>query len=138
MSVIVVCPLLLKVFLSFIVSGKFLIKLLYPVQQSDQLLGLFPDDPVHIDQMLIRIIDHAMDLGVVLPDSEEQGSAAHKRLYIGFHLPEIFGQGFGKGRQQASLASHPRKARASLQRIYALLFLFFHRKLIKVKRLKMD
>ena len=123
---VVLDALLHEVFLTLGIPGKFPVEGLETGKQIDQFLWVIPDHPVYIDQMLIGVIDHTLRSRIRLANSEEEGATAHERFNIGRRHPEVFGQQVDKSRQQASLASYPREARAARQRIRAFIFLVFH------------
>ena len=109
-------------------SGMFFqsdVFVLYPGKHPDQLFREFLDDAVDIDQCLVGVVDDAADFRIGLSYSEEEGTTADKRFYIGIHLPEVFRKGFNKYGKQSSFASHPGEAGFSRQ-VGRRTFLFFH------------
>lgn len=44
---------------------------------------------VHVYQALVGVVDHAADVRMGLPQSEEQRAAANERFHIRFHFGKI-------------------------------------------------
>ena len=44
---------------------------------------------VHVYQALVGVVDHAADVRVGLPQSEEHRAAAHEGFHIRFHFGKI-------------------------------------------------
>ncbi len=110
-------------------SGMFLqcdVFVLYSGKYLYKLLRRFLDDAVDIDQCLVGVVDDASDFRIGLSYSEEEGTAADKRFYIGIHLPEVFRKGFDQYGKQSSFASHPGEAGFSRQVGRRTFLFFFH------------
>lgn len=118
---IIAGTLLEEILLARLVSRQIAIVALQGQKRPDQFLRPVADHAVDVDQVLIRVVNDALHLREVLPDSEEEGTASDKRFDIGFHPSEIRRQRLAQNGQQAALATYPRKARASRR-----FFLFFH------------
>lgn len=128
------------IWVTFIVKGAFLhevgpssgmffqgdVFVLYPGKHFDQLLRGFLDNTIDIDQCLVGVVDDASDFRIGLSYSEEQGTTADKRFYIGVHLSEVFRKGFNKYGKQSSFASHPGEAGFSRQVGRRTFLYFFH------------
>ena len=81
--------LLEEILLARLISRQIAIIALQGQKRPDQFLRLVTDHAVDVDQVLVRIVNDALHLREILPDSKEEGTASDKGFDIGFHPSKV-------------------------------------------------